>query len=259
MSAVAERCVWRDGRFEVAWLDADGAWRRAGLAEVATVAFEEASPVRGFASFRGQRNFPGLWWLATTGEHVGYESWLERDQVMVLDADPCVVGVSSQPLWLHWTTDGRAVRHVPDFFVRLADGTAVVLDVRADDQIPPQDAAVFATTAQACALVGWTYRRVGGLDPVLAANLRWLAGYRHPRCLQPQWAAQLQQVFAQPRSLMKGVVAVGDPIAVLPVLFHLLWHRRLVGDLLWHRRLVGDLTASPLGPASLLQAAGRST
>ena len=248
MSAVAERCAWPDGCFEVAWLDAEGAQQRAGLVEVATVAFEQAPPVRGFPSFCGQRNFPGLWWLATTGEHVGYESWLERDQVMVLDADPSVVGVSSQPLWLQWTVDGRAVRHVPDFFARLKDGTAVVLDVRADDQIPPQDAAVFATTARACASVGWTYRRVGGLDPVLTANLRWLAGYRHPRCLHPRRAAELQQVFAQPRSLMDGVLAVGDPIAVLPVLFHLLWHRRLAGDLM----------ASPLGPASLLHAAGRS-
>ena len=31
-------------------------------------------PGPGFASFRGQRNRPGLWWFATTGEHVGHES-----------------------------------------------------------------------------------------------------------------------------------------------------------------------------------------
>jgi hypothetical protein len=40
----------------------------------------------GFASFRGQRNRPGLWWFATTGEHVGHKSWLERDRLMALDA-----------------------------------------------------------------------------------------------------------------------------------------------------------------------------
>jgi hypothetical protein len=66
------------------------------------VAFERVAPVRGFASFRGQRNRPGLWWFATTGEHVGHESWLERDRLMVLDADPEVVGVAAQPMWLHW-------------------------------------------------------------------------------------------------------------------------------------------------------------
>jgi hypothetical protein len=97
----------RQDECEVAWRDDEGDLRRAGLTEVATAAFEFVSPVRGFASFRGQRNFPGLWWFATTGEHVGYESWLERDQVMAMDADPDVVGLGSQPMWLHWTVNGR--------------------------------------------------------------------------------------------------------------------------------------------------------
>ena len=58
-------------------------------------------PVRGFASFRGQRNWPGWWWFSRTGEHVGYESWAERDVLMALDADPGVEVVASQPMWLH--------------------------------------------------------------------------------------------------------------------------------------------------------------
>jgi hypothetical protein len=154
---------------------------------------------------------------------------------MALDADPSVVGVASQPMRLCWTTDDGHVWHAPDFFARLEDGAAVVIDVRADDQITPEDAAVFATTARACATVGWAYRRVGVLDPVLAANLRWLSGYRHPRCLHPTGAAgraaELQRVFAQPTALLDGALAVGDPIAVLPVLFHLLWCQDLTVDL----------------------------
>ena len=63
---------------EVEFIDADGTRRREPLSSCWNVPFERVSPVRGFASFRGQRNRPGLWWFATTGEHVGYESWLER-------------------------------------------------------------------------------------------------------------------------------------------------------------------------------------
>jgi hypothetical protein len=37
---------------------------------------------------------------------VGFESWLERDHVLHLDFDPSVVGIASQPLWLHWTDEG---------------------------------------------------------------------------------------------------------------------------------------------------------
>ena len=39
------------------------------------------------------------------------------------------------------------------------------------------------------------------------------------------------EVFAEPQELMAGTVKVGDPIAVLPTLFHLLWAGALNGDL----------------------------
>jgi hypothetical protein len=36
-------------------------------------------PVRGFRWNKGDRSFPGWYYAVTTGGHVGYESWLERD------------------------------------------------------------------------------------------------------------------------------------------------------------------------------------
>ncbi len=207
--------------------------RREPLGGCWNLAFERAAPVRGFASFRGQRNRPGLWWFATTGEHVGHESWLERDRLMALDAEPEVVGVAAQPMWLHWTDAelGRPVRHAPDYFGRRADGTGMLIDVRADERVGERDAAVFAATAQVCAEVGWEYQRAGELGPVRAANLRWLSGYRHPRFAQPGLAARLGEVFTEPGPLVGGVSAVGDPVAVLPVLFGMLWRGELAADL----------------------------
>ncbi|MFF8975072.1 hypothetical protein [Streptomyces sp. NPDC014995] len=35
--------------------------------------------------------------------------------------------------------------------------------------------------AEACAYLGHTYQRLTPLDDILASNLKWLAGYRHPR------------------------------------------------------------------------------
>jgi hypothetical protein len=63
---------------EVGFTGADGTLRREPLSGCWKVAFERVAAVRGFALFRGQRNRPGLRWFATTGEHVGHESWLER-------------------------------------------------------------------------------------------------------------------------------------------------------------------------------------
>lgn len=151
---------------------------------------------------------------------MGYESWVELGHLMRLDADPDVVAVASQPFRLSWRYSDRTrrTRHTPDYFVRRRDGTAVVLDVRPDDQIEPDDAKRFAATAAACARVGWGFERVGMLDPELAANLRWLSGYRHPRVRREPVADALQAVFAEPQGLLAGAREVGDPIATLPVL-----------------------------------------
>lgn len=229
----------------VTFVDADAGPRQVPLSMASGVRFERVPPVREFASFRGQRNFTGLWWCATTGAHVGFESWLERDHVMLLDFDPDVVGLSSQPFWLSWSVSGRRRRHAPDLFARLRDGTAVVVDARPDERIKAEDAEVFAATAWACEEVGWDYRRVGAVDLVLVGNVRWLAGYRHRRFAHLEVAEHLRAVFATARPLSEGVVAVGDRLGVLPVLFHLLWSGALVTD----------LTIAPLSPDSIIATA----
>lgn len=194
--AGAAVCGVSAGRARLVFAGPGGSRCREPLERCWDVRFEHVPPVRSFPSRRGQRHFPGLWWAATTGDHVGYESWLERDHVMMLDFDLEAVAFSSQPFQLLLEGPGsRAVRHVPDFFARLADGTGVVIDVRPDDRIGPKDAAVFAVTGEVCASAGWAYRRVGVLDPVFAANVRWLAGYRHPRCLRSDVAGRLREVL----------------------------------------------------------------
>jgi hypothetical protein len=218
--------------FEVDHVAEDGVRRRVALADAWAVRFEEAAPARRFNLRKGQRHLPGRWWSATDGGHVGYESWLERDHVMALDFDPSVVGIASQPFCLSWTTvEGRVRSHVPDYFARRADGSAVVVDCRPVERRPARDLVAFDATRQACELMGWEYRLVGAPELIWTANLRWLAGYRHPRHNLPGVAAALRAAFAGPVPLLAGAEAVGDPIAVLPVLFHLLWRHDLVADL----------------------------
>jgi hypothetical protein len=195
--------------------------------------FEEVLPVREFRFEKGLRSFAGWWYFATTRSHVGFESWLERDHLMLMDFDPAVTAVASQPFWLRWRDeDDRARRHPPDYFARRQDGSAVVVDVRPDDRIPERDAAAFAVTAAACAAADWEYRRSGDLDQVLVANVRWLSRYRHPRCLVPEVAAGLLEAFAAGRGLFEGAELAGDRLRTLPVLFHLMWRRQLAADLL---------------------------
>ncbi|WP_198036893.1 TnsA-like heteromeric transposase endonuclease subunit [Nocardia sp. BMG51109] len=115
--------------------------------------------------------FPGWWWFATTGEHVGYESWLERDHLIALDADVDVTGVASQPFSLRWRDDGRIRRHVLDYFVRMRDGGAVVVDVRADDRIEPADAEAFEAAGRACESVDTSPNRTARARTRLGMNV----------------------------------------------------------------------------------------
>lgn len=217
---------------EVGYMAENGAEQRVSLSDALPVAFESCAPARRFPSRKGQRHLSGRWWSATMNGHVGYESWLERDHLMLLDFDPDVVGIASQPFWLYWTTtEGNARSHAPDYFARRADGSAVVIDCRPDDRIKPRDEVAFAVTGGICELLGWGYRRVGAPDAVTTGNVRWLSGYRHPRHDRPVPAAVLREVFSAAAPLMAGVQTAGDPIAVLPVLFHLLWRHELAVDL----------------------------
>jgi hypothetical protein len=216
--------------FELAFID-DGREIRQDLRDAAGVRFEDVAPVRRFPSYAGQRNYPGLYYAATMDRHVAFESWLERDQAMALDFDSEITGFAPQPFWLFWPGTDRVCSHAPDFFARSADGSGVVIDCRPGSRIKPRDSRAFAVTEQACAQAGWTFRLITGHDQVWLDNVRWLAGYRHRRYHREPAAPDLITAFGQPRPLGEGAALAGDPVAVLPVLFHLLWSGRLSADL----------------------------
>jgi hypothetical protein len=231
--------------YALEFVGGDGRLCREPLTECARVPFELAAAVRSFPSFRGQRNWPGLWWSATMGCHVGYKSWLERDHAMLLDFDIVVTGFAAQPFWLLFHgEDGTPRTHAPDFFARRRDGTAVVVDCRPDDRIRSRDSEAFTATQRACGVAGWEYRRVGAVEPVLVENVRWLAGYRHPRFAHAPVVEALVRVFAARRPLLEGAEAAGRRLVVLPVLFHLLW-----------RGLLRTTLTVPLSETSIVWAA----
>lgn len=85
------------GAFDLDFFDS-GRRRRTALGSGWGVRFEDVPPVRGFRWNKGDRSFAGWYYAVTTGDHVGYESWLERDRLILLDFAPDVVGIASQQL-----------------------------------------------------------------------------------------------------------------------------------------------------------------
>ncbi len=80
---------------EVRFLTADRVSSTLGKVEAAAVV--AGHPARSFPPYKGQRNYYGLLWTATTGTLVGYESLLERDLLWLADFDPAVRRICGQP------------------------------------------------------------------------------------------------------------------------------------------------------------------
>jgi hypothetical protein len=140
------------------------------------------------------------------GRRVGFESWVERGHLVALDFDPAVTAIVSQPFWLHWRTlAGKARRHSPDFFARLAGGGGLVIDSRPQGVAGGGDREAFTVTARVCELLGWDYAVCGPMDPVVAANLDSRCG----SCVEILAGRRFIEVGARPLSLIRSSCSCG--------------------------------------------------
>jgi hypothetical protein len=224
----------------------DGTVPQRPLRQVMASQVVRALPWRMTRSARGQAHYPGYYWSATTGGHVIYESRLELARLLLADFDPDVVAIAAQPFLLRAPVGGRIRRHVPDFLLLHADQTVQVVNVKPAAQLT--EPAVAEALAWPCELFegrGWGHEIWTGADPVLLANVRFLAGYRRP---------------GMPPDAVAGAV-LGEirPDECLGMLLDRLQHawppplaKAAVLGLLWQRRVSTDLSR-PLGAGSIVE------
>jgi len=227
---VVTPCELPDG-IQLVYADDRGGRQVVAVDDAGLIDFGRTRPFRKPPAYRGQRNFPGWWWSATTRSHVVYESWLGRHHIIEADRDARIAGIAGKPFALTWPLKKRSVRHVPDLFCQTFDGRGIVTDCRPARRMDEDFRYKCAVTAAACQAAGWEFRLVSEPDPVWASNLRWLAGYRHPRFADAGIEELLIAALAQPGPLADAAGRAGDPIRVMPVVFHLLWLGRLTADL----------------------------
>ena len=213
----------------------DGIVSERPLGQVMAGQIVSAVPWRMTRSARGQAHYPGYYWSATTGGHVIYESRLELARLLLADFDPDVTAVAAQPFLLRAQVSGRVRRHVPDFLLARADRTVQVVNVKpAARMADPAVAEALAWPGELFEARGWGHEVWTGADPVLLANVRFLAGYRRPG-IPPDavTAAVLGEV--RPGERLSGLLdrlerAWPRPAAKAAVL-RLLWQRSLSTDL----------------------------
>jgi hypothetical protein len=190
-----------------------------------------ARRIRTGYQYKAQRNYHGVYAFGQTGQHVWYESLFEMTALMSLDFTARINSVVSQPMMMQFA-DGSV--HYPDLFAVHVDGRQVVYDVRPENLINDKATAQFTETKRVCGKVGWDYQVFSHIDPVVKANLEWLAGYRHAR-YQPD-AAILARVLAALRTPVpfRDLVHVADGTSAALgaiAVYNLLWNRALIFDM----------------------------
>jgi hypothetical protein len=208
-----------------------------------------ARPVREFRWYKGRTFCSGWYWSATTGGMVGYESRLELARILLADFDAEVCGIAAQPFQMVECRGAVVRRHVPDLLLEHVDQSVTVVDVKPAHRLTkPLVRETFDWTAEVVGLRGWGFEAWSSADPVLLANVRFLAGYRRPFVGDRDLAVAILDLVGR-QATMGGVERAATSLAaaalVRPVLLHLLWSRVVQTDL-----------SRPLGAASPLWRTG---
>lgn len=199
----------------------------ADAVDVDDVPFERCAPVREFPAWRGKRHYSGLLWMDRSGQHVPFESLAERTCLIELDRTPGVSCVSSQPMWIQWG-GARSAQHVPDYFVRRADGSSMVIDVRPRARIDEKAAHQFDRTAALCRDRGWDYAVYAPESEVRDANMRFLMRFRARAWRSPEAESTVRGVTGSIESVARSLDPLGDGLARC---FSLIWTGHLHVDL----------------------------
>ncbi|HEY5855133.1 MAG TPA: TnsA-like heteromeric transposase endonuclease subunit [Aldersonia sp.] len=203
--------VARIGEVEVRYVDEHGGAVATTAADVDVRRVVRGRPVRKVRSHARRRHYEGLFWSATNGDHVPYESRLELDRLWLADFAPQVVRIAAQPLWLCGQDDKATRRHVPDLLLETADGRFTFVDVKPAEFAGRDEVArVFAWTESVCASRGWGFEVWSGADPVMLANVRAIGVARREGLIGADVMERVEAGFVPGMTIDEVVAAAED-------------------------------------------------
>lgn len=223
----------RDTRPQVRILLADGTELAGPLASISLDRVNEWAPRRAWRWYRDQRHYPGFYWCATTGGHVGYESLLERDRLVLADFDPAVTNIKSQPFLMTMSDASGRMRHIPDYLLIHRTTPPRLVNVRTPEAADGEKAQrVFACVEQAATSRNWDAEVWTGADALYLANVHFLAGFRRERLIDKNVLSDVLAAAAPDLSLREVERRSGHPKDVArPAVMHAVWTHRITIDL----------------------------
>ncbi|MFF0157243.1 TnsA-like heteromeric transposase endonuclease subunit [Streptomyces sp. NPDC005263] len=216
----------------VRYVDSGGLQHLVRLEEAADVPFEDGRMVRAIPSHRDQGHMPGQYWVAKRGDFADYESVLESKWLTLLDFDPQVTAFVTQPLEVDAIDARGAWQHTPDVFVRHRDGSALLLDVKNPELRDDPDVLLQEErTRRTCERLGWDYAMVSEPSGQRWVNVDLLSSARRPLHLGADLAPRLLDLAREPVEIGELMRFMEYPDLARGVLYHLMWHQRIVTDL----------------------------
>lgn len=243
--------VVSESEVAVRYRAADGAFVDTTLHRLPMEEVISGRPVREFRCWRGRQHYSGWYWSATMGAHVVYESRLELARILLADRERDVVSIAAQPFLLEGLDDGLLRRHVPDLLLEHSDGGLTVVDVKSAARVGnPKVIAQFDWARRICERHGLGFEVWSGCEPVLLANLRFLAGYRRAAMIATELVPAVMDAVLEEVTIaeLERRLARSIPGCLArPVILHLLWRSWLSADL---SLMLGGDTAISAGTVS---------
>jgi hypothetical protein len=190
--------------------------------------FEALRWVRRQWAHRTQSHTPNLFYFSGVGKHVHCESYLESNILLHLDFLGQVRAILEQPFVLHEEKNS----HIPDFTCRYADGSIALINVKPVVFLEKEsNRAAFALADTAAQFFGWQHQVYSELGDQYLDNLKWLSAFRRIPVDFELHRGAVMNALEKPATLNEVVLKVGNPFIVKPIVFYLLWHRKLSTDL----------------------------
>jgi hypothetical protein len=195
--------------------------------------------------------FPSL----KMGRLLWFESYLERDFMILLDFDPDVEAFYEQPLTINYQANGRAYKYTPDFRVVRGQRTALIECKPKARVDTPENSRKFRAAQDFCAQAHWDFFVV--TDEELRRgfrlpNIKLLTRYARlegPSCIPWPLQTALDRESGLTLEQAAQIIAPNAPLAGIPAILHLVFHHCLVIS----------LDEQPITPSSLLQLPHSST
>lgn len=166
----------------------------------------EGFPVRFPPSFRGQQNYPGLFWAASSQRTLVYESLLELDRLWLADFDSTVEAIATQPFHITGSDGATHHAHVPNILLLHTDDQVTLVDIYPAGHLNKTPVrAQYEWTRTLCQAKAWDYEVFSGADATLLRNIR-AVGRRTER-LDADVVNQARDVLHQGPAMLDDILA----------------------------------------------------